>query len=308
MMSDPVDAARASAASSRRSRSSSRIALIGVGAGFLFLVWGASFAGPDFKVAHLVARRALLHPLGRRALHLAGRPQHDHQAVDRAHRRPDDGRLVPVDLGRAICRRRRRAGRERRDGRRPGDQPARSASTPTPARSRRSAWIAIGVGVVLLAALAGRSRSGCTVSNKTRAVLALAAAALALAGCAELRRLSRSSAPPVRINEDPYPSTYRPLSRRADGHPPRDRLRRRGRPDRTTARSSSPTASRRRSAGRSSPSPAGAPVIDGTGKWVTPGIIDIHSHLGDYPSPGVEAQFRRQRGDRAGPPRSLGRT
>ena len=35
--------------------------------------------------------------------------------------------------------------------------------------------------------------------------------------------------------------------------------------------------------------PAGATVIDGAGKWLTPGIIDIHSHLGDYPSPGVEA-------------------
>ncbi|MGH6617871.1 amidohydrolase [Sphingomonas sp.] len=35
--------------------------------------------------------------------------------------------------------------------------------------------------------------------------------------------------------------------------------------------------------------PEGATVIDGTGKVVTPGIIDIHSHLGDYPSPGVEA-------------------
>jgi len=31
--------------------------------------------------------------------------------------------------------------------------------------------------------------------------------------------------------------------------------------------------------------PAGAKVIDGTGKFVTPGIIDIHSHLGVYPSP-----------------------
>ncbi|MGF1454092.1 MAG: amidohydrolase [Alphaproteobacteria bacterium] len=29
--------------------------------------------------------------------------------------------------------------------------------------------------------------------------------------------------------------------------------------------------------------------IDGSGKWVTPGIIDIHSHLGVYPSPGVRA-------------------
>jgi imidazolonepropionase-like amidohydrolase len=36
-------------------------------------------------------------------------------------------------------------------------------------------------------------------------------------------------------------------------------------------------------------SPAGAVEIDGTGKWVTPGIIDIHSHLGDYPSPGVDS-------------------
>ncbi|MFM5906539.1 MAG: amidohydrolase [Novosphingobium sp.] len=30
---------------------------------------------------------------------------------------------------------------------------------------------------------------------------------------------------------------------------------------------------------------AGTLVIDGTGKFITPGIIDIHSHLGDYPSP-----------------------
>ncbi|WP_176484620.1 amidohydrolase [Sphingomonas spermidinifaciens] len=35
--------------------------------------------------------------------------------------------------------------------------------------------------------------------------------------------------------------------------------------------------------------PAGADVIDGQGKWVTPGIIDVHSHLGDYPSPSVDA-------------------
>ena len=35
--------------------------------------------------------------------------------------------------------------------------------------------------------------------------------------------------------------------------------------------------------------PADVAVVDGTGKFVTPGIIDIHSHLGDYPSPAVEA-------------------
>ena len=35
--------------------------------------------------------------------------------------------------------------------------------------------------------------------------------------------------------------------------------------------------------------PAGATVVDATGKWVTPGLIDAHSHLGVYPSPGDEA-------------------
>lgn len=33
--------------------------------------------------------------------------------------------------------------------------------------------------------------------------------------------------------------------------------------------------------------PAGIAVVDGKGKWVTPGIIDVHSHLGVYPTPGV---------------------
>jgi len=36
--------------------------------------------------------------------------------------------------------------------------------------------------------------------------------------------------------------------------------------------------------------PADATVLDATGKWVTPGIIDAHSHLGVYPSPGVAGQ------------------
>jgi imidazolonepropionase-like amidohydrolase len=33
--------------------------------------------------------------------------------------------------------------------------------------------------------------------------------------------------------------------------------------------------------------PADALVIDASGKWVTPGIIDIHSHLGVYAAPGI---------------------
>ena len=30
-------------------------------------------------------------------------------------------------------------------------------------------------------------------------------------------------------------------------------------------------------------------IVDGKGRWVTPGLIDIHSHLGVYPSPEVDA-------------------
>lgn len=35
--------------------------------------------------------------------------------------------------------------------------------------------------------------------------------------------------------------------------------------------------------------PADALVIDASGKWVTPGIIDDHSHLGVYAAPGIES-------------------
>src|SRR2546422_10141646 len=36
--------------------------------------------------------------------------------------------------------------------------------------------------------------------------------------------------------------------------------------------------------------PADAVVVDGTGKWVTPGVIDVHSHLGVYAAPGTFAE------------------
>src|SRR2546426_730362 len=36
--------------------------------------------------------------------------------------------------------------------------------------------------------------------------------------------------------------------------------------------------------------PADAVVVDGTGKYVTPGLIDDHSHLGVYAAPGTDAE------------------
>ena len=33
--------------------------------------------------------------------------------------------------------------------------------------------------------------------------------------------------------------------------------------------------------------PAGARLVDGHGRWLTPGLIDVHSHLGVYPSPSI---------------------
>src|SRR5690349_23985059 len=124
------------------------------------------------------------------------------------------------------------------------------------------------------------------VSNKYRAVLALAAVAL-LSGCAELAGPPKL-APPIRINEDPYPSTYvrypgaLTVIRHAtvfDGDGRRWN-------DGTVISADGVI---RAVGGPSLPGPVGAVEIDGTGKWVTPGVIDVHSHLGDYPSPGVDA-------------------
>jgi imidazolonepropionase-like amidohydrolase len=123
------------------------------------------------------------------------------------------------------------------------------------------------------------------VSNKSWAA-ALAASVL-LSGCAELGGKPKPAAP-ILVNQDPYPSTYvrypgvATVIRHAtvfdgDGR----------RIDNGTVVFAEGVV--QAIGGPELASPAGAVEIDGTGKWVTPGIIDIHSHLGDYPSPGVES-------------------
>jgi imidazolonepropionase-like amidohydrolase len=112
--------------------------------------------------------------------------------------------------------------------------------------------------------------------------IAVALMAAAVAGCAT----TPAKKPAVRINEDPYASTYVrypgavTVIRGAtvfDGEG--------GRIDNGTVVLADGVVQAIGDAALASP--AGAIEVDGSGKWVTPGIIDVHSHLGDYPSPGT---------------------
>ena len=112
--------------------------------------------------------------------------------------------------------------------------------------------------------------------------IAVGLMAAAVAGCAT----TPPKKPAVRINEDPYASTYVrypgavTVIRGAtvfDGEG--------GRFDNGTVILADGAVQAVGDAALTSP--AGAIEVDGRGKWVTPGIIDVHSHLGDYPSPGT---------------------
>jgi imidazolonepropionase-like amidohydrolase len=136
------------------------------------------------------------------------------------------------------------------------------------------------------------------VSNRAWAAAAAAAAALLL-GCANQAAdrpataaaapASSSTTPPRYVPPaDPYPSTYHPYPSTPtaitgatiyDGEG--------GRIENGTIVMAEGRI--RAVGGADTPIPEGATRVDGHGLWVTPGVIDVHSHLGDYPSPGVEA-------------------
>jgi imidazolonepropionase-like amidohydrolase len=90
-----------------------------------------------------------------------------------------------------------------------------------------------------------------------------------------------------RPNDDPFPSTYR-----APSAPP---FVIRNVTIMTAAGPTIPSGAvlvrdgRVAAVGTSVDAPAEATTIDGTGKVLTPGLIDVHSHLGVYASPGVDA-------------------
>ena len=101
------------------------VALMGVGAGFLFLVLGTRFAGPEnnFQVGlWWLGGLYLIHSVAELCISPVGLSMITKLSIAR-DRRHDDGRLVPVDFGRAIFRGHRRSVRQRRDGRRSGHEP-----------------------------------------------------------------------------------------------------------------------------------------------------------------------------------------
>ncbi len=129
-------------------------------------------------------------------------------------------------------------------------------------------------------------------------VMAASMAALLASGCAAEAGSVASTAPapaakkdddkPVPFNKDPYPSTYRAFAGETvaiinatihDGEG--------GVFERGVLFLSGGKVTSIGPAG--TPVPADIMVIDAAGKFVTPGIIDIHSHLGNYPAPGVPA-------------------
>ena len=88
-------------------------------------------------------------------------------------------------------------------------------------------------------------------------------------------------------NDDPFPSTYRPFPSRATLIRHATILTAAGaviRDGSLLMRGGKIVA-----VGSVVDAPADAVTIDGAGKYVTPGLVDVHSHMGDYPAPGGDA-------------------
>lgn len=123
--------------------------------------------------------------------------------------------------------------------------------------------------------------------------LSAAAAALVLGGTGAGQAKDKGKGkdnPVLRFDKNPYPSTYKPYPGRPTlitGATVFDGLGGRIDNGAVLIRDGKIAAVAASTAGLDVP--ADALRIDGAGKFVTPGVIDVHSHLGVYPSPGVEA-------------------
>ncbi|WP_308911460.1 amidohydrolase [Pseudokordiimonas caeni] len=113
--------------------------------------------------------------------------------------------------------------------------------------------------------------------------IAVAAVAVTLAACSP----EGERQPFVGIDKDPFPSTYTPLESQttliinANIYD--------GKGGEIEGGAILMEGGKIKAVGQSIAAPDGAKVIDAAGRWVTPGIIDVHSHLGVYPSPSVSS-------------------
>jgi imidazolonepropionase-like amidohydrolase len=125
------------------------------------------------------------------------------------------------------------------------------------------------------------------------ALLVVAATAIGLTGCATGQASTRPAATAATTaaglvsesNADPFPSTYTPA------RAPATLIR-----NATLLTAAGPIVQngsilllngRIAAVGRDITAPADAVVVDAAGRYVTPGLIDTHSHAGDYPAPFV---------------------
>jgi imidazolonepropionase-like amidohydrolase len=116
--------------------------------------------------------------------------------------------------------------------------------------------------------------------------LAAVAGLIALLGCSDSGK-DNAKEPAFQINQNPFPSTYKPIASKSvlitnatvlDGIG-------------GVFKDSSVLLQEGKivAIGNDLSVPDDVTTVDAKGKWVTPGIIDVHSHLGVYPAPGGTA-------------------
>ena len=105
-------------------------------------------------------------------------------------------------------------------------------------------------------------------------------AGLLLLGCSESEP---EKTPPVKVNKNPFPSTYQPMKSATTLIRNVNILDGIGGVIESGAILLSD--GKIKAIGESIDAPDDAVIIDGKGQWLTPGIIDVHSHLGVYATP-----------------------
>jgi imidazolonepropionase-like amidohydrolase len=128
-----------------------------------------------------------------------------------------------------------------------------------------------------------------TGERKSLQRVSIIALATLLVACGTTAKQEDTAPTPQAVvpKTDPYPSTYRPA-------PGESTLIRGatvliGNGERIDQGDVLIVNGRIETVGKNVSAPAGARVIDAQGRWVTPGLIDVHSHLGVYPSPSIDA-------------------